>query len=345
VPAPTLLVTDDPALAEVVRALVVASGRPLSHVAGPPARSAWAEAAEVLVDAASVPLVLEAGLPRRVRLVVVTLAGDDVVPWRKVVRLGADGVLRLPDDEAALLARLTEPAAPVVGGAPVVGVVAGSGGAGASVLAAALAVAAARARHDVLLVDLDEDSSGADILLAGEDQPGARWPDLAAAGRGLAPDTLRAALPAPYDVHVLAVARDREARVTPESLDAVLTAARATYDLVVVDVPGHRSAVPLAARCDRLLLVATGDVRGAATAAARARRLVDAAPLEVVVRALPGAGLDGEGLCAFLGLPAAAELAHDTRLLQALDRGEAPGGPRTPLGRVCDRLVPLLVAA
>jgi len=122
------------------------------------------------------------------------------------------------------------------------------------------------------------------------------------------------------------------------ALDPVVTSARHAFDLVVLDLARASVAERAAATCDVVLLVATGDVRGATSAARTASRLRGEAPLRLVARQVPGGGLDGPALADWLDLPSAADLAHDARLLASLDRGDPPGaGGR--LAKVCDQLL------
>lgn len=338
--ATTLLVTDDPLLADIVRRVAAVAGRELEVVPrGHDARAAWSAAADVVVGDHAVPGCLEAGLRRRPGVTVVTGADDSGVPWRGVLALGADAVVPLPAGEAQLLDLLAR-SARESGAGFVLGVAPGSGGAGASVLAAALCVAGARSGRSSLLLDADPDGPGADLLLAAEDEVGARWRDLADVTAGLDPVSLRAALPSAHGVHVLGVDRGVGEPLPLAAARAVLDSARQAFDLVVVDLPRGRPQVVerLAPRCDAVLLVATGDIRGASSAARSAARLRGAAPLSLVAREVPGGGLDGTALADWLGLPAAAEIAYDSRLLAALDRGDPPGA-NGRLARVCSQLL------
>jgi len=338
----TVLVGDDPVTTPLVLRAAAASGREIEVVGtAREARSRWRGADDVIVCDSAVHACLDAGLGRRADVVVVTTGPHDV-PWSEVLALGAEAVVRLPDEEGLLLARLSRPA-PGAASAPVVGVVGGSGGAGASVLAAALCVAAA-AHGPVLLLDADPDGPGADLVLGAEEEPGARWPELGTAAAGLDPATLRQALPSASGVHVLSGARSDLHGPAPLAVPAVVGAARAGFGLVVVDLPRGRPEILEAAvpACDVVLLVAAGDVRGATSARRLASRL-EGAPVELVVRRVPGASLDGEALEHWLGLPVAAELPHDGRLVAALDRGDPPGLPRTRLAKVCERLAARLV--
>lgn len=344
--ATTVLVGDDPVLTALVLRVAAAAGRDVEVVPDPAsARAAWSLADDVVVLDTAVRGCLEADLRRRAQVTVVSGGDDESVPWRAVLALGADAVVPLPSGEALLLDRLSRPVVPGAG-AVVVGVLPGSGGAGASVLAAALCVAVTRRGGSALLLDADPDGPGADLLLGAEDVPGARWPDLVDAGAGLAPETLRSALPSAHGVHVLSVDRGSAATLSPTAAADVLETARRAFDVVVVDLPGGRPEIleRLAPACGRVLLVATGDVRGATSASRRAAALRGASSVEVAVRSVPGAGLEGDALAAWLGLPAAAEIPHDRGLLASLDRGDPPGaGARSRIGRVCDALASRLV--
>lgn len=343
--ATTLLVTDDSVLEDVVRRVAAVAGRELEVVArGQDARASWGAAGDVVVGQDAVLGCLDAGLRRRPGVVVVTGSDDTAIPWRGLLALGAEAVVPLPAGEAQLLDLLSR-AVRDSGAGVVVGVAPGSGGAGASVLAAALCMAAARSGRTVLLVDADPDGPGADLLLAAEDEVGARWRDLADVTSGLDPASLRAALPSAHGVHVLSVDRGAGESLPLAALDPVLDSARHAFDLVVVDLPHGRPHVAerVLCSCDSVLLVATGDIRGASSAARVAARLRGAASLSLVVRDVPGGGLDGTALAEWLELPAAAEIAYDAKLVAALDRGEPPGtGGR--MARVCAALLESLMA-
>jgi Flp pilus assembly CpaE family ATPase len=128
----------------------------------------------------------------------------------------------------------------------------------------------------------------------------------------------------------------------------VIDSVRAAYDVVVLDLPRCRPDVldMVVPACDVVLLVATADVRGAASAVRHAAALRDLADVRLVVRhrPRPGAELDPDELAAWLDLEIVAEVPHDPRLAAALDRGDPPGlSPRSRLGRTCVELLTSLV--
>ena len=166
------------------------------------ARLLWPDASVVLVDGALAGAIELAGLPRRLKVIVLGADLDDAEIWRRALSIGADHVVFLPDAEQWLISTL---GAAVIGSPSgrVIAVVGGSGGVGASTTAAALAIHASKSEGMVSLVDADPRSGGMDLLLGAEDEPGVRWPELANASGFIDPDALLGALPVANDVALL----------------------------------------------------------------------------------------------------------------------------------------------
>ncbi len=343
-----LLLTRDPDLLDDLRRLAVAAGvEPDVVTTAASGRRLWPTAPVVVVGDDLADEVASASLARRPDVVVASHAVDEDLPWRAALALGAEHVVTLPTGEGFLVERLADRRRSARGRAFTVGVTGGSGGAGASVVAAALSLAASRL-GTVCLLDLDPASGGLDLVLGAEDEPGVRWPDLASVTGRLEPEALRGALPSAHGVDVLSVDRSGADALPLSAVPAVVDSVRAAYDMVVLDLPRCRPdvlecAVPA---CDVVLLVASADVRGAASAVRHAAVLRDMADLRLVVRhrQRPGAELDPDELAAWLDLEVAAEVPHDSRLAAALDRGDPPGlSPRSRLARTCAGLVSVLV--
>ncbi len=343
-----LLLTRDPDLLDDLLGLAVAAGvEPDVVPTAAAGRRLWASAPIVVVGDDLADEAVAASLGRRTGVLVASHAGEEAVPWRSALALGAEHVVTLPAGERFLVERLAERRT-AHRRATVLGVVAGAGGVGASVFATALALAARRAGHDVLLADVDPGSGGLDLVLGAEDEPGVRWCDLASVSGLLVPEALRGALPSAHGVDVLSVDRSGVDAVPVDSVPAVVDSAVAAYDVVVLDLPRCRPDVldAVVPRCDVVMLVATPDVRGAAASLRRVTTLGDRTDLRLVVRHRPrhGHALDPDELASWLGLDVAAELAYDPRLEDALDRGDPPGlSPRSRLARTCGELIARLV--
>ncbi len=343
-----LLLTRDRDLLDDVRRLAVAAGVvPDVAASAADGRRLWSSASVVVVGDDVVAELSVAGLGRRPDVLVATFSADSDAPWSSALALGAERVVSLPSGEGFLVERLAAGGAGARSRAVVIGVVGGAGGAGASVLSAALAIAAGRLGHDVVLVDTDPGSGGLDLVLGAEDEPGARWCDLAAVTGLLAPEALRAALPAAHGVHLLSVDRSEAAEPIPfGAVPAVVDSAVHAYDVVVLDLPRSHPELldTLASRCDVVLLVATPDVRGASASRRPLAALLERAEVRLVVRQVPRAGLDPDQLAEWLGLEIAAEIAHEPALTAALDRGDPPGlRARSRLGRTAADLMSVLV--
>jgi hypothetical protein len=259
------------------------------------------------------------------------------------------------------------PGAAAAGGrSRVVAVVGACGGAGTSTVAAALVHGLRRAVGRGVLVDLDAPGPGVDVLLGVEAEPGARWPELAAArgevdGRGLV-----AALPRWRAVPVLSASRLRpEAPDDDVVLDVCAGLLRAG-EHVVLDLPRRWTPAvrALLAGADDVLLVAPLMMPGAAGAVAAATAVAAARgggpdgaahqaggrggqrdeaggpmPARLVCRRCGPSRVDPADLEALVGMPLVAVVPADRRLAAAVERGEGPPvGRRTALGRLGDAL-------
>ncbi|MFE5338267.1 septum site-determining protein Ssd [Isoptericola sp. NPDC056573] len=233
-----------------------------------------------------------------------------------------------------------------------VAVVGACGGAGVSTLAAALAQGLRRAGEGAVLVDLDLPGPGVDVLLGIEDEPGARWPELAAARGDVDGVGLVAALPRWRAVPVLSGARLSPARPDDAVVVDVCTGVLRGGETVVLDLPRPAAwtaaARMLVATADAVLLVAPCTAPGVAGALATWSELVELGvrdPWLVARRPAPGR-VDAAALGDAVGLPVAATVRADPRLAAAVDRGDGPPvGRRTPLGRAAASLVTALAGA
>jgi secretion/DNA translocation related CpaE-like protein len=292
-------------------------------------------------------------LPRRDGVVLVSTDLDDAGVWQRAVEVGAERVVVLPDGEVWLVERLAEAGEAPMPEAPVVALLGGRGGAGATTLACALAVTAARTGRRVLLVDGDPLGGGIDLVFGAEAERGLRWPDLHGTRGRLPAAALAEALPRAAGLAVLSWGRGDAPTVPADAVRAVLAAGRRSHDLVVVDLPRSLddAARAVLAETTRAFVVVPAEVRAAAAAARVASTAaLLCADLQVVVRGPAPGGLTASAVTRALGLPLAGELAPETGLAVALERGEAPARRgRGPLWQLCagllDELHPALEQA
>jgi secretion/DNA translocation related CpaE-like protein len=307
------------------------------------ARRCWSTAPLVVVGPDLLERAARSGLPRRAKLIALGRDLDDAGIWQQAVEMGAEHVVFLPDAETWLVDALADA---VEGGGKdglLVAVLGGRGGAGATTLAAALAVTAVRRDLRTLLVDGDPHGGGIDLVFGGELTEGLRWPELGATRGRLPAAALAEALPTMADLSVLSWDRGEPAHLPVEAVQAVLSAARRTCDLVVVDLPRSldEASREVLSAATTTLLVVPAEVRATAAAA----RIAAGAgllcrDLRLVVRGPAPSGLQAAEMARALGLPLAGDLRAEPGLDLALERGEPPGRRhRSPLVGGCDVLL------
>jgi secretion/DNA translocation related CpaE-like protein len=303
-------------------------------------RKTWLAAAAVVIDQAAADRCGRDALPRRAHVTVVTGAEATTATWATAIAIGAQHVLRLPDQERELVRGLAEAAESArddrVRG-QVVAVIGGCGGAGASVFAVALAHAAA----DPLLVDLDPWGGGIDLLVGGEGAPGLRWPDLALRGGRLNWSAVREALPRHRGISLLSGTR-RGYELEAGPVDAVIDAGRRGGVTVVCDLPRRLSDASQVAldAADLVVLVTPCDVRACAATATIASVLAAINPqLGLVVRGPSPEVAD------IAGAPLLASMRAQPRLAEQLEHGGLRLRPRSALAAAARRVLAVLPRA
>jgi secretion/DNA translocation related CpaE-like protein len=301
----------------------------------------------IVGDDLSAALAHSGPAPRSPRVVLIGRDLDDATVWQRAVVLGAEEVLFLPDAERYLAQLLADVAEGADRHAVRVCVVGGRGGAGASTLACALAVTGARSGVPTLLVDGDPLGGGIDLVLGEEESGGMRWPALVHTRGRLSGQALRSQLPTPQGqgmtaLSVLSWDRGEMLTVPAEAMRAVLDAGARSSDLVVVDLPRHRTESGDEALADAALtvLVVPAEVRAVAAAGRVLGGLRGVASrVELVVRGPAPSGLPAEAIAASLGVELIGEISAEPGLPAMLDRGQAPPRRRGPLAGLCADLV------
>jgi secretion/DNA translocation related CpaE-like protein len=341
-PRIVLVTARDDLRAGVLRlaALVGADVDALSASSG--LRLLWRTAHLVVVGSDLVQTVAAAGLPRRTDVVVLATAEPDVALWRSAVELGAIQVVCLPAEEQALVELISDAVEERTTRGTAIAVIGGCGGAGASTLATALAVTAARV-EPTLLVDGDRFGGGLDVLLGAEQQPGARWPDLASTRGRLSAAALADALVRVDGLGVLSWDRSGSVELGAEAAAAVMDAAIRGFRWVVIDLPRalDDAALVLATAADCVVMVVPATVRAVAAAATVATDVLgQCGQLRLVVRDARAGHLEVAEVAAALGLLVVTSLHSDPGVASAADRGEPPlRRPRGSLHDTCQVLL------
>jgi secretion/DNA translocation related CpaE-like protein len=333
--------------AELDRA-AAAAGIRVVHASdvSPVSRKSWGAAAAVVLDARAAARCGRWALPRRDHVTVLTVAEPETTTWAAAVGVGAEHVLRLPEQEADLVSALAEAAESSRDDGSrghAVAVIGGCGGAGASLLAVALARAAA----DTLLVDLDPWGGGLDLLLGGETTPGLRWPDLALQGGRLNWSAVRDALPRHRGVSVLSGTR-RGYELDAGPVHAVVDAGRRGAVSVICDLPRRLTDATQAAlnAADLVVVVSRCDVRSCAATGALAPVLASINPnVGLVVRGPSPAGLRPAEIAKIAGLPLLAAIKAQPQLAEQVDRGGLRLGRRSALAVAARQVLGVLPPA
>ena len=142
-----LAVLTDPQLRDEVDRVAAAVGVRVVHAGAGSAvsRKTWSAAVAVVLDEAAADRFGRAALPRRAHVSVLTAGEAATATWAAGIAVGAQHVLRLPEQERELIRELAEAAESARDDGlrgEVVAVVGGCGGGGASLFAVALAQAA-----------------------------------------------------------------------------------------------------------------------------------------------------------------------------------------------------------
>ncbi|CAM4003701.1 septum site-determining protein Ssd [Smaragdicoccus niigatensis] len=266
---------------------------------------------------------------------VVVCAGEPgLAEWRAAARMGADHVVGLPDDSAALLRLIANQTyRPSVYGSIIV--VSGvRGGAGASVFAAALALSAAASENSTILVDGDPQSAGLDLLLGIEGFPGVRWSGLVVEDGRISAPVLRAALPHSGD-RLAVLSGDRRSGA-PGSIDAfadIATECATDGDVVVCDL-SKRSPSEIArvsSLADLTVLLVPAELRAVSAARPLVSALVSTGRVGAVIRGPAPGGLRVADIAPEIGIPIWASMRPQPRLDLHLERHGLRVGRRSPL--------------
>lgn len=330
----------DEALRRDVDRVAAAAGVRVVHAGEPSGRKVWTAASAVVLDVDGARRCAGLGLPRRGRVLVIGRAEPAPDGWQYAMSVGAQRVLVIPEQEAELMAELSDAAesgCDVGRRGAVLAVVGGRGGAGASVFATALAHCATQP----LLLDVDPWSGGIDLALGSEREVGLRWPELSLGFGRVAYPALVAALPSRHGIAVLS-AGPTGGEIDATALTAVIEGGCRGGATVICDLPRRATSAVDAAldAADLVVLVAPADVRSCAAAAATGRWLIATNPnVGLVVRGPAPGGLGSADVARITGLPLLAAMRSQPGLAGELEHGGLKVRRRSPLTAAARRVL------
>jgi len=251
-------------------------------------------------------------------IVLVVDGALDSTTWQQAMRCRAIYVAQLSQSRDWLVEHLV---APAENAGPIVACVPAVGGAGASYLAVALAAQACHSNATVTLIDADNSSIGIDVLCGAEETLGSRWADLAHLDGGVSGLDIRATLPT-MDSFALLSADARGAVRILANAKAIIEELGHVSDVTIVDCgridsPETQAIVELA---DYVFLVVPSTVRGCA-AANQALNGAHSKKFTVVLRQIPGSGLNALTISDTLGVPVFTQIPTDQRIVEQVEQG------------------------
>ena len=277
-------------------------------------------ASKTLIIGADVAPAVAAHLPQRRAGVIVIFSTNP--PWEAAVTLGAQEVLSLTADPADVITHLQE----VTDGskaACIIGVIGACGGAGASTFSASLAHVAAAQGVRTLLIDADRFGGGLDLVLGAEHVAGIRWPDINPTAGHFTGTALRESLPVCGDFAFLSWGRQLSEAHNPETISAIIAAARRNNDLVVIDLDRSFIDDSFLAHCVLTLVIVPEEIRALAAAAVVLRKVSEQTTAAVITRNRNGS-VANSTVESLLETPVIANLKNQKAIATAIDHGEGP---------------------
>lgn len=257
-------------------------------------------------------------------LVVIGTTGPET--WRFAAKLSANHIAVIPDSRDWLVEHLS---APVTKKGLCVAIIPGAGGAGASLLSAGLAFHARQLFSDVVLVDLDENSAGLDVVLGIETQPGMRWQDFHSLTGSISGSDILRGLPARDGVALLT---HNDSETLPDKLlrDTIIQQLRGVSGLVIIDFPrftNQKFAIEILKQCDVVYVVTPSTVRGSASTKKEIAHICKhATNVELIIRNFPGTNLDALKIAQSLDVPLAGSVNSDPRIVEQIEQGFGVAG-------------------
>lgn len=244
--------------------------------------------------------------------------------WQLAVTYKAAHVAVLPEGQTWIVDHF---AAPAINRALTVGVIPAIGGAGASTIASALAVHAKVNFRTVMLVDLDRQSAGLDIVCGAEDITGMRWDEIGNIPGKLRGDDILRAVPVHDGVHIMSWERDSPNQALVIPCVDVLQQLSGVTDLLVLDFGASEVFDDeLVKQLDVAIVVVPNTIRGCASAARRIAVLQNhAVNCSLVVREVSGSHLNANEVSDSLQIPLLVRLPTEHRVVEQIEQGMGPG--------------------
>jgi secretion/DNA translocation related CpaE-like protein len=253
-------------------------------------------------------------------VVIITTSEPGIQIWQKAAATKAKYVAFLPDAREWLLQNLTPTKAKQ---SLVIGVLGASGGVGTSLLASCLAGQFA-VSNQVVLVETNSCSGGLDVLWGIEEQSGSRWPELiTSAGKILAADVIKS-LPSVGQVSILS--SDSQNAELPKNLTSQIQDLTNSTQVIVIDLPSCESSDfrKLLELCSEIIITVGSTIRSTNAVNQLLQKFPELTSAKIVIRTLPGTGLESLSIAKTLGLPLIGQIPTDHKITEYLEQGISP---------------------
>ena len=270
----------------------------------------------VLIDAALTEIV------NHPNVVLITLGEPNIEIWQKAVATEARYVAFLPDAREWLLQNLIPNP---IKSTQIIGVIGATGGLGASLIASSLAVMFAQSDKTVALAETNFCSGGLDVLWGIEESKGTRWADLIYPSGRISPQDLYRSLPKASGVSVLST--DSQDGRMPASYSEILSDLAQAVDVLVIDLAKSLEvgATELLELCTDLIIVTGSTIRSTSATNQLMQLASKLASAKLIVRMIPGTGLDAQNVSKTLGLQLLGTVTTDQKVVEHLEQGLNPG--------------------
>lgn len=306
----TLLISEDPRIISEIQKITAVTQCSL-EITAQPNFSQLRSSKTVLVDTSQSHLV------DHPNVVLLTFDQPDTNIWQKAAETKAKYVAFLPDAREWLLQNLV--AQPILN-RKVIGVVGSSGGLGSSLIASILAIESAKQKQPTLLIETDRFSGGLDVLWGIEEVSGTRWPDLKVNGELTSNDLIQS-FPNSNNVSILST--DSGDPRLPDNFVDLISDLSEQAECTVIDLldPIDPNFLELINLCTEVIVVVGGTIRST-NAANQLIGLISPKPISgIVVRKIPGSGLDALSIAKTLDCQLLAQINTDPKITEHIEQG------------------------
>lgn len=254
-------------------------------------------------------------------VVLITTGEPSLEIWQKAVSTEAKYVAFLPDAREWLLQNLIPNSAKST---KIVGVLGATGGLGTSLIASWLAIMFAQSNNSVALAETNFCSGGLDVLWGIEETKGTRWADLIYSSGRIAPQDLYRSLPKANGISILST--DSQDGRAPNNSVEIISDLSQSVEVLVIDLAksNEAGAAELVELCTDLVIVTGSTIRSTSATNQLIQLIPNLAKAKLIVRMIPGSGLDAINVSKTLGLQLLGTVATDQKIVEHLEQGLSP---------------------